>query len=250
MINQLFNLKGRTALVTGSSRGIGRAIAMLLGEAGAQIRFHASKPSARLDDTLAEAKGKGIDCESVAADLSTPEGIETIVQTVRETDILILNASVQAYRTLTEFDPEEFAREFNTNVRSSFALVKAFLPGMAKRGFGRIITIGSVNQWKQSPRLCIYASTKSAQVNMIMNCARSYAKFGITANNIAPGVIATDRNKAALDDPAMAEMIMKQIPAARFGTAEDCAGLALLLCSDAGSYITGADIPVAGGMQL
>ena len=105
-------------------------------------------------------------------------------------------------------------------------------------------------QWKQSPRLCIYASTKSAQVNMIMNCARSYAKFGITANNIAPGVIATDRNKAALDDPAMAEMIMKQIPAARFGTAEDCAGLALLLCSDAGSYITGADIPVAGGMQL
>ena len=250
MINQLFNLKGRTALVTGSSRGIGRAIAMLLGEAGAQIRFHASKPSARLDDTLAEAKGKGIDCDSVAADLSTPEGIETIVQTVRETDILILNASVQAYQTLTEFDPEEFAREFNTNVRSSFALVNAFLPGMAKRGFGRIITIGSVNQWKQSPRLCIYASTKSAQVNMIMNCARSYAKFGVTANNIAPGVIATDRNKAALDDPAMAEMIMKQIPAARFGTAEDCAGLALLLCSEAGSYITGADIPVAGGMQL
>ena len=242
MINQLFNLKDRTALVTGSSRGIGRAIAMLLGEAGAQVRFHASKPSARLDDTLMEAKGKGIDCDSVAADLSTPEGIETIVQ--------ILNASVQAYQMLTEFDPEEFAREFNTNVRSSFALVKAFLPGMAKRGFGRIITIGSVNQWKQSPRLCIYASTKSAQVNMIMNCARSYAKFGITANNIAPGVIATDRNKAALDDPAMAEMIMKQIPAARFGTAEDCAGLALLLCSDAGSYITGADIPVAGGMQL
>ena len=123
MINQLFNLKGRTALVTGSSRGIGRAIAMLLGEAGAQVRFHASKPSARLDDTLMEARGKGIDCESVAADLSTPEGIETIAQTVKETDILILNASVQAYRTLTEFDPEEFAREFNTNVRSSFALV-------------------------------------------------------------------------------------------------------------------------------
>ena len=167
-------------------------------------------------------------------------------ETIRE----IHEKYLQAYRTLTEFDPEEFAREFNTNVRSSFALVKAFLPGMAKRGFGRIITIGSVNQWKQSPRLCIYASTKSAQVNMIMNCARSYAKFGITANNIAPGVIATDRNKAALDDPAMAEMIMKQIPAARFGTAEDCAGLALLLCSDAGSYITGADIPVAGGMQL
>ena len=107
MINQLFNLKGRTALVTGSSRGIGRAIAMLLGEAGAQVRFHASKPSARLDDTLMEAKDKGIDCESVAADLSTPEGIETIAQTVKETDILILNASVQAYRTLTEFDPED-----------------------------------------------------------------------------------------------------------------------------------------------
>lgn len=250
MINQLFSLKGRTALVTGSSRGIGRAIAMLLGEAGAYIHFHASKPSARLDETLAGAKSKGIDCDSVTADLSSQEGIDTIVQIIKNADILILNASVQAYQTLAEFDPEEFTREFNTNVRSSFSLVKAFLPGMAQRGFGRIITVGSVNQWKQSPRLCIYASTKSAQVNMIMNCARSYAKFGITANNIAPGVIATDRNKAALEDPAMAEMIMKQIPAARFGTAEDCAGLALLLCSDAGSYITGADIPVAGGMQL
>ena len=165
-------------------------------------------------------------------------------------DILILNASVQRYLTLDEFDGEEFAREFNTNVRASFALVQAFLPGMRERRFGRIVTIGSVNQWKQSPRLCIYAATKSAQANMIMNCARTSAEFGVTANNIAPGVIATDRNREALGDPAAAQKILEQIPARRFGTPDDCAGIVLLLCSEAGSYITGADIPVAGGMQL
>ncbi len=246
----MFDLSGKTALVTGSSRGIGKAIAMALGEAGAKVRFHASKPSERLDRTVAEAGAKGIDCESAAADISTIDGCNALLQAVPETDILVLNASVQCYQTMPEFEPEEFTREYNTNVRSSFYLVKNYLPGMEKKGFGRIVTIGSVNQWKQSPRLCVYASTKSAVVNMVMNVARSYAKYGITANNIAPGVIATDRNEAALRDPATVEKLLSGIPAGHFGKPEDCAGLALLLCSEAGRYITGADIPVAGGMQL
>ena len=250
MLKQYFSLSGKKALVTGSSRGIGRSIAMLLGEAGAEVWFHASCPSAVLDSTIAEASRRNIACRSVTADLSALEGVGQLVHAVRECDILILNASVQSYRTLDDFDPEEFAREFNTNVRASFALVRAFLPGLRNRGFGRIVTIGSVNQWKQSPRLSIYAATKSAQANMIMNCARTSAEFGVTANNIAPGVIATDRNREALGDPAAAQKILEQIPARRFGTPDDCAGIVLLLCSEAGSYITGADIPVAGGMQL
>ena len=141
-------------------------------------------------------------------------------------------------------------REFNTNVRASFALVQAFLPGMRERRFGRIVSIGSVNQRKPSPRLGIYAATKAAQANLILNCARSSAEFGVTANNVAPGVIATDRNAGTLADPVAARKILEQIPLRRFGTPEDCAGIVLLLCSEAGSYITGADIPVAGGMQL
>ncbi len=250
MLKSCFDLTGKTALVTGSSRGIGKAMAGLLGEAGAKVWFHAHSPSVNLAQTVADAKSRGIDCDSVAADISTLEGCQAILQAVPAVDILILNASVQTYQTMAEFEPEEFTREYNTNVRSSFCLVKGYLPSMVKAGFGRIITIGSVNQWKQSPRLCVYASTKSAAVNMVMNVARSYAKFGITANNIAPGVIATDRNKEALGDPATAAKLLDAIPAGRFGHPADCAGLALLLASDAGSYITGADIPVAGGMQL
>ena len=115
---------------------------------------------------------------------------------------------------------------------------------------GRVVALGSVNQWRQSPRLPIYAATKSAISNLIQNCARKYAADGITFNTIAPGVIATDRNTEALADQEIVEKLLTVIPAKRFGLAEDCAGIALLLASDAGSYITGCDIPVAGGMQL
>ena len=250
MIPPIFDLTGKKALVTGSSRGIGKSIAMLLGQAGAKVVFHASRPSNKLDAAQEEAEQQGILCTSVTADLSDEEEVCGLIRKTGDVDLLILNASMQKYVTLEEFDTQEFAQEFNTNVRSSFQLIQAFLPGMTARRFGRIVTIGSVNQWKQSPRLSIYASTKSAQVNLMMNCARSYAKYGITANNIAPGVIATDRNKEALDDPQMAQNILKLIPAGRFGTPDDCAGLVLLLCSGAGSYMTGCDIPVAGGMQL
>ena len=121
---------------------------------------------------------------------------------------------------------------------------------MQAKHFGRIIALGSVNQWKQSPRLVVYSATKSALSNVIQNCARKYACDNITFNTIAPGVMATDRNREALSDPSTVEKLMTVIPAKRFGTPEDCAGLALLLASEAGAYITGTDIPVAGGMQL
>ncbi len=246
----IFNLKNKTALVTGSSRGIGKAIAMLLGEAGAKVWFHASRESAKLDSAISEAKEKGIDCEKVAADISTVDGVESLIASTKNIDILVLNASVQAYVSIETFNAEEFEREYNTNVRSTFQLIQAYLPEMKEKKFGRIITIGSVNQWKQSPGLTIYASTKSAVVNLTQNLARSCAPYGITVNNVAPGVINTDRNEEVLSNPDTVKAILSKIPAGRIGIAEDIAGTVLLLASDAGSYITGTDIPVAGGMQL
>ena len=245
-----FDLSGRRALVTGSSRGIGKAIAMCLGEAGAEVIFHASQNSEILKKTLAEARERNITCDSIAADLTTGDAVEELGLKAGKVDLLILNASVQKYVPVDEFDAQEFEREFAANVGASFRLIKALLPGMIARGFGRIVAVGSINQWRPAARLAVYAATKSAQTNLILNVAREYAKYGITANNVAPGVIDTDRNHKVLDNPTAAKTLLAAIPAGRFGTPEDCSGLVLLLCSNAGSYITGSDIPVAGGMQL
>ena len=121
---------------------------------------------------------------------------------------------------------------------------------MAAKGWGRIISVGSVNAGHPAPRLAIYAAMKAAQKNMMLTAAKEWAANGVTANTISPGVIATDRNSKVLADASFADPLRETIPAKRFGTAEDCAGIVLALCSDACSYITGADIPVDGGMGL
>lgn len=250
MLNELFTLKGKRALITGSSRGIGRAIAMLYTEAGAHVIIHGSKPSAKLDEALAEARALGASAEAVSADIGDINAVKSLIQAVGDVDILVLNASMQHYQTVPDFDPETFTQDVNANLRSSFLLLQGFLPGMQQRRFGRIISVGSVNQWRPGARLAIYASTKAAQFNLVLNCARAYAADGITANSISPGVIDTDRNAEALADPATEARLRSLVPARRFGSAMDCAGAALLLASPAGAYINGADIAIDGGMKL
>lgn len=242
-----FSLNGKTAFVTGSSRGIGRAIAFALAEAGAHVILHGTKESEALKETVAECEKNSWSVSTVVGNLTDTD---SLVAQVKKCDILVLNASAQRYQTVEEFDMADFDEHFRINVGSSISLIRAFLPQMQAQKWGRVIALGSVNQWRQSPRLPIYAATKSALSNVMQNCARKYAADGITFNTIAPGVIATDRNTEALADDAIVEKLLTVIPAKRFGEAEDCAGLALLLASDAGSYITGCDIPVAGGMQL
>ncbi len=247
---ELFSLEGKRALVTGSSRGIGKAAAFALAEAGAHVILHGSRESAALKETLEQARANGWSVESVTGDLGCADDLEKILASTVPADILVLNASAQKYGTLEEFTPEAFDAHFAVNVKNSLRLIQAFLPAMQEKKWGRVIALGSVNQWKQSPRLVIYSATKSALANVMQNCARKYACDNITFNTIAPGVMATDRNAEVLSDPATVEKIMTVIPAKRFGTPDDCAGLVLLLASDAGAYITGTDIPVAGGMQL
>jgi len=249
MLNELFTLKGKRALVTGSSRGIGHAIAILFAEAGAHVIVHGSKPSPQLDETLAEVRALGASAEAVSADIGDVTAVKGLIQAAGDVDILVLNASMQHYQTVTEFDPETFAQDVNTNLRSCFLLMQGFLPGMQQRQFGRIISIGSINQWRPGARLAIYASTKAAQYNLILNCARAYATDGITSNSISPGIFDTDRNAASLADPATAARLQSLVPVRRFGKAVDCAGAALLLASPAGAYINGADIAIDGGMK-
>ena len=253
-MNSMFDLTGKTALITGSSRGIGRAMAMGFAEAGANVIVHGSRPSPKLDEAVAEIKKNGGKAVGLTADLSNSEQVKALIPQAKEAfgnvDILILNASMQSYMTVEEFDEKEFDFEYDVNLKASFELIKAALPDMKAKKWGRVLTIGSVNQWKQAARLAIYSTTKSAQVNLVMNGAREYAKYGITFNNLAPGVITTDRNSDTLADDDICEMLLDMIPAKRFGVSEECVGPALMLCSEAGSYTTGADIPVTGGMHL
>jgi gluconate 5-dehydrogenase len=250
MIEKLFDLSGRRALVTGSSRGIGKSIAAFLANAGAEVIIHGSSDSPRLHETAAEIAQNSAKIETLTANLANPQEVDSMIENCGKVDILVLNASVQAYMNFENFDQEEAEREYQVNLMSGLKLIQAFLPDMKEQKWGRILAIGSVNQNRPSPRLSVYSSTKAALSNLIMNCAKQYAPYGITANILAPGVILTDRNSEALSDQDYCAQIMKIVPAGRFASPDDCAGISLLLCSEAGNYITGADIPVDGGMHL
>ncbi len=237
-------------MVTGSSRGIGRAIALALGRAGARVFFHGASDSPALRDAVETARAEGIEAEAHVADIGDSAECDRLAAECAGADVLVLNASVQSYGRIEDFDDEAFDRMARTDLRSSFRLVRAFGPAMAERGWGRIVSIGSVNQSHPAPRLAIYASLKAAQKNLMLTAAKEWAARGVTANTVSPGVIRTDRNTKVLSDAAFAESLREAIPARRFGTAEDCAGIVVALCSDACSYLTGADIPLDGGFSL
>ena len=245
------DLSGRTALVTGSSRGIGRAVGLLLAKLGARVIFHGSRESEKLASAVAEA-GNG--ATSVAADLEKPDEVEKLAQTLSGSrpapDILVLNASVQSYTTLADGDGAEFSRMFRANVESSLVLLRKLVPAMREKRFGRVIFVGSINGVRPAGRLAIYGATKAALMNVARTAAAENASFGITVNTILPGVIDTDRNAEKLSDAAFAETLRARIPMHRFGTPEDCAGIVAFLASEDAAYITGAEIPVDGGRLL
>ena len=246
---ELLDLTGKLALVTGSSRGIGRAAGLLLAKLGAKVIFHGSKSSEKLASAAAEAGAV-----SLVADFEKPESVEKLADELiahaKVPDILVLNASVQSYTGLENFDAVEFERMFRANVESSCILLEKLLPEMRKKGSGRVIFIGSINGVRPASRLAIYGATKAALMNLARTAAKDNAPYGITVNTILPGVIETDRNAERLSDDAFASELRERIPMGRFGTVDDCSGAIAFLASDAAAYITGAEIPVSGGWQL
>ncbi len=244
-------LAGKTALVTGSSRGIGRAAGLRLAALGAKVIFHGVRESEKLRSAVEEA---GPGAESLTADFGKMDEVKKLADTLKERgavpDILVLNASVQSYTGLGNFDSAEFLRMFQTNVESACTLLHERIPEMGKKKAGRVIFVGSINGIQPASRLAVYGATKAALMNIAKTAALENAPYGITVNTILPGVIETDRNAAALSDAAFADNLRQQIPMHRFGTSEECGELIAFLASDAASYITGAEIPIAGGWQL
>ena len=245
-----YDLKGKRALITGSSRGIGSAIALELARAGADIVLHCAKTKEKAEALREEISALGVKCEILIADLCDPAQTEKLGEAMGDIDLLILNASVQIKKDWEEISVEDFYTQVNCNYLSSMILMQKAVPHMKAQGFGRIVTIGSVQEKKPHPKMLVYSSSKCAQTGLAMSLAAQLAPFGITVNNVAPGVIATDRNREALADAAYAAQVSASIPAGFYGEKEDMAGIVRLLCSDAGRYITGASIYADGGKSL
>ena len=232
MLKEKFELTGKIALVTGSTRGIGKAIGDALEEYGAKVLRHNTKVCDLSDTAAIEAFFAKLKAEGTMP------------------DILVANASIQSKIPWTEFPMDEARKEIQVNFLATLRMFQLCYPKMKAQKWGRLIVVGSVNERRPHPDMCVYAATKSAQENLVRGIARQVAPEGITVNNICPGVFYTDRNKECLADPAYGQKVMSAIPMHDYAMPEDAAGAALLLASDAGRYITGATIMVDGGLSI
>ena len=236
----------KSVLVTGSTQGIGKALAKAFVKEGYQVCVHCSK-----DLEKAERVRKEIGAQkAVVCDLSNMDEVNELYEKTGAVDCLILNASVQYKELWQDITDETFDKQFDVNVKSTLKLMQAYYPTMKEKGFGRIVTIGSVNQYRQHGELSVYSATKCAVMKFVEIIAKQVAPFGVTVNNVSPGAIATPRNESVYNDEEKRKAVEACIPMGRFGTPEDCVGAVLMLCGEQGSYITGTDIVIDGGMRL
>ena len=243
-------LEGKKALVTGSTQGIGRALALALASCGARVTVHGASSREKAMAVAEEITAAGGEASCAIADLRRLDCAATLFQQTGPVDILILNASVQYRREWACISQEEFEAQMQVNVHATLQLMQAYVPGMKQKGWGRILTIGSVQQYRPHEQMLIYAASKEAQMSMIKNLAKQLAPSGITVNSVAPGVIDTPRNREVLADEQYRKAVLAKIHCGYIGAAEDLAGAVLLLCSEGGRYITGIDLLVDGGMHL
>ena len=240
----------KTALVTGSSRGIGRAIAIRLAQDGYKVIVHGAENIAKAEETKNIIEQNGGEVEVIISDLTDLCKTKQLCEKIKNVDILILNASLQYRTPWQEITTDACYEQLNCNFVSSMMLIQAVADNMKKNKWGRIVTIGSVQEAKPHPDMLVYSASKAAQTNMMKSLSLQLAKDGITVNNIAPGVIYTDRNVEALSDPEYAKKVTDSIPVGFYGEPEDCVGIVSLLCSDEGRYITGQNIFVDGGKSV
>ena len=261
-ITERFSLRGRRALVTGGSLSIGRAIALGFAEAGAAVAIQHSQAAddafGRADaaaETVAALRAHGAPAVAIESDFrqdgTGTRTVEAAIAALGSVDILVIAASIQHREPFETTTPAHLAEQVAVNFRATVELLQTALPPMRARGWGRVLTIGSINQVRPEPHLAVYAALKSAQHNLCINLARQYAPHGVLVNNLAPGLVATERNRWRRADAEAWRRIQAAIsPTARAGEPDEMVGAALLLCSDAGSYIAGADLMITGGGHL
>lgn len=248
-----FSLEGRVALVTGSSRGLGRAMALALGSAGARVAINYSSDHEQAKRTLDAFRELGHDGALFQADITDPAAVEQLVSRVASDlgpiDILVPNATCeQPQCAIEEYDWELYQSMIDFFIKSPFLLSRACLPHMKKQKWGRIINIGSEVVSRGLGNFSAYVAAKAGQNGWTRSMATELAPFGVTVNMIAPGWIPVERHDK--DPQEMKDGYRALIPVNRWGVPDDLSGALLLLASDASSFITGQNLHVNGGMTV
>lgn len=240
----------KTALVTGASRGIGKAVALQLAKDGYKVYVHCAQQMEKAEAVCRQIRENGGEAEPAQCDLMQLEQTEKLPEKTGNVDVLVLNASIQYRTPWQDIKLDACYEQLNCNLVSSIVLMQKYSHYMQQQKWGRIVTIGSVQETKPHKDMLVYAASKAALTNVVRSLAKQLAQDGITVNNVAPGVVDTDRNAEALSDPVYLKKVLSGIPAGYCAKAEDFAGVVSLLCSEQGRYITGQSIYADGGMSL
>lgn len=244
-----FDLTGKTALITGASKGLGKSMALALSRAGASIAL-VSRDEVKLSEVHSEISSHGTS-EVFVADVRQESHVARLEKEIAarfgKISILINNAGINVRKNLTDFTLDEWQSVIDTNLTSVFLMCRAFVPHMKGTGYGRILNLTSIMSHISMPQRAAYSASKAGVLGIIRALALELATDGITVNGISPGPFATEMNLPLLQNPEANAQFLANIPVGRWGKVEDIGTLALYLCSDAASFITGTDILIDGG---
>lgn len=253
MTSTLFDLTGRLALVTGSSRGLGLALATGLAQHGARVVLHGrdQEALARARQQVAAA-GDGSDVPTVTFDVTDAaavrEGVGALLAEHGVPDILVNNAGIQRRAPFNDFDTGDWDDVVAANLSSAFYVSQQVTRGMAERGSGKVVNIGSVQSQLARQTIAPYSATKGGLVMLTKGMAADLARYNIQVNAISPGYFATEMNRALVDDEDFTRWVEQRTPAQRWGRVEELVGTLVYLCSDAASFVSGQNVFVDGGM--
>jgi len=251
----LYSLAGRTALVTGASRGIGAAIARILGQMGAGVAVNHLDDGVAAAQVVAELQAMGRRAAAFDVDVARND-IATSLVAAAETalgpvDVLVVSAARSIHAKLEDVREEDVDAQIQTNFKATLRLLNAVVPGMATRGFGRVVTIGSITEAAPLPTLPIYGAMKAAQQQLVRGLACRFAPHGVTLNTVSPGLIRTERNAWRREPGGDWDAFARTCShAGRAGEPEEVACAVAMFCAPGASFVTGENLFVAGGAQI
>jgi gluconate 5-dehydrogenase/2-deoxy-D-gluconate 3-dehydrogenase len=251
---EIFSLEGKTALVTGASRGMGAGVAVGLAQAGADVAVTA-RSEAALREVARAVAATGRRALVVSGDVTVVADVEHLVAEViagfGQIDILVNNAGGPLFNApFLEMRPEGWSRLIDLNLNSVATCCRSVGAHMVQRGTGSVINMGSPATFRPWPAIAAYSAAKAAVLNLTQVLAQEWARSGVRVNIISPGWIRTDVNEAFTANPQASEQIRNDVPLGRWGESDDIVGTAIWLASDASAYVTGAHVPIDGGLTI